>query len=380
MHRNHRLFLLSSTPFSPLHCFYQSAAATEHKTKRKMQGHEKIAALKPVASRPFSSFQTYSQLLKDFTAIGSAPITVLEETNLIRPKTTRFTSVPSDLPTEITATTDAGSGTTLEDMEVDTEQFVSFDHLTACHTIRKPMSSVKNRLSYDGYSWRKYGQKQVKGSEFPRSYYKCTHPSCLVKRKVEKTIDGQIAEIVYSGEHNHPKPHPPRNTLSLPSTEVVVVDLHGTNDAGLESQIGGRNRAPGTAVTASRGNYNCFDEVRKMSELTDNKKSTREKQSSNASSLTAYTEPTPASQTWTDCELSGDAFGWRKYGQKVVKGNSLPRSYYRCSAPRCNARKYVERAPHNHDSSGRSSSVTTTYQGRHNHDIIPSGSGRLLQG
>ncbi|XP_062197706.1 WRKY transcription factor 44-like isoform X2 [Phragmites australis] len=240
MHPNHLFFLLS-TPFSPLHCFYQSAAATEHKIKWKMQGHEKIAALKPVASRPFSSFWTYLKLLKDFTATGSAPITVLEETNLIRPKTTRFTSVPSNLPTEITATTDAGPGTTLEDMEEDTEQFVSCGPLTTCHTIRKPMSSVKNRLPYDGCSWRKYGQKQVKGSEFPRSYYKCTHPSCPVKRKVETAIDGQIAEIVYSGEHNHHKPHPPKKMLSSPSTEVVVVDLHGTNYAGLENQIGGRN-------------------------------------------------------------------------------------------------------------------------------------------
>ena len=27
----------------------------------------------------------------------------------------------------------------------------------------------------DPYNWRKYGQKQVKGSDFPRSYFKCTH-------------------------------------------------------------------------------------------------------------------------------------------------------------------------------------------------------------
>lgn len=63
-----------------------------------------------------------------------------------------------------------------------------------------------DRPSYDGYNWRKYGQKQVKGSEYPRSYYKCTHPNCPVKKKVERSYDGEIAEIVYKGEHNHAKP------------------------------------------------------------------------------------------------------------------------------------------------------------------------------
>ncbi|KAF8042444.1 hypothetical protein BT93_A0925 [Corymbia citriodora subsp. variegata] len=71
-----------------------------------------------------------------------------------------------------------------------------------------------DRPSYDGYNWRKYGQKQVKGSEYPRSYYKCTHPNCPVKKKVERSFDGQIAEIVYKGEHNHPKPQPPKRSSS----------------------------------------------------------------------------------------------------------------------------------------------------------------------
>lgn len=60
--------------------------------------------------------------------------------------------------------------------------------------------------SEDGYNWRKYGQKQVKGSENPRSYYKCTFPNCPTKKKVERCLDGQITEIVYKGNHNHPKP------------------------------------------------------------------------------------------------------------------------------------------------------------------------------
>ncbi|KAL8152677.1 hypothetical protein V2J09_010437 [Rumex salicifolius] len=73
-----------------------------------------------------------------------------------------------------------------------------------------------DRSSYDGYNWRKYGQKQVKGSEYPRSYYKCTHPNCPVKKKVERSFDGQIAEIVYEGEHNHQKPQPPKRNASGP--------------------------------------------------------------------------------------------------------------------------------------------------------------------
>lgn len=82
------------------------------------------------------------------------------------------------------------------------------DHVSLSHT------ATGDRPSYDGYNWRKYGQKQVKGSEYPRSYYKCTHPNCPVKKKVERSLDGQIAEIVYTGEHNHPKPQPLKRNSS----------------------------------------------------------------------------------------------------------------------------------------------------------------------
>ncbi|XP_074306542.1 WRKY transcription factor 44-like [Silene latifolia] len=75
-------------------------------------------------------------------------------------------------------------------------------------------SAIVGRLSSDGYNWRKYGQKQVKGSEYPRSYYKCTHSNCPVKKKVERSLYGEVAEIVYKGEHNHPKPTFPKRTSS----------------------------------------------------------------------------------------------------------------------------------------------------------------------
>lgn len=76
-----------------------------------------------------------------------------------------------------------------------------------------PSMAAAGASSEDGYNWRKYGQKQVKGSEYPRSYYKCTHPNCQVKKKVERSHEGHITEIIYKGNHNHPKPPPSRRTI-----------------------------------------------------------------------------------------------------------------------------------------------------------------------
>lgn len=75
-------------------------------------------------------------------------------------------------------------------------------------------NQTSNKKSEDGYNWRKYGQKQVKGSQNPRSYYKCTYTNCSMKKKLETNLDGQITEIVYKGNHNHPKPQSTRRSSS----------------------------------------------------------------------------------------------------------------------------------------------------------------------
>ena len=108
---------------------------------------------------------------------------------------------------------------------------------------QKTSPSTSDRPSYDGYNWRKYGQKQVKGSEYPRSYYKCTHPNCPVKKKVERSLDGQIAEIVYKGEHNHSKPLPAkRNSAGTQGSGVIPDGVSQDNSNNLWSnQAGERN-------------------------------------------------------------------------------------------------------------------------------------------
>lgn len=59
----------------------------------------------------------------------------------------------------------------------------------------------------DGYRWRKYGQKAVKNSPFPRSYYRCTNTTCGVKKRVERSSeDPTLVVTTYEGQHTHVSP------------------------------------------------------------------------------------------------------------------------------------------------------------------------------
>ena len=86
----------------------------------------------------------------------------------------------------------------------------------------------------DFYKWRIYGKK-VKGSEYPRSYYKCTYPNCPAKKKVERSHAGHITEIVYKGTYNHPKPQ--RNIMRAKEVSDLSENINSQAklDLGLQS-------------------------------------------------------------------------------------------------------------------------------------------------
>ncbi|XP_042026630.1 probable WRKY transcription factor 35 isoform X2 [Salvia splendens] len=67
----------------------------------------------------------------------------------------------------------------------------------------------------DLWAWRKYGQKPIKGSPYPRGYYRCSSPmGCSARKQVERSrTDPNMLVITYTSEHNHPWPTQ-RNALA----------------------------------------------------------------------------------------------------------------------------------------------------------------------
>ncbi|KAL5568311.1 hypothetical protein UlMin_024886, partial [Ulmus minor] len=76
----------------------------------------------------------------------------------------------------------------------------------------------------DGFSWRKYGQKDIMGAKFPRGYYRCTHRNvqgCLATKQVQRSNeDPTIVEITYRGRH----------TCTQASSNIVAPSLSSQAD------------------------------------------------------------------------------------------------------------------------------------------------------
>nr|AKA27907.1 WRKY protein [Salvia miltiorrhiza] len=228
----------------------------------------------------------------------------------------------------------------------------------------------------DGYNWRKYGQKLVKGNKFVRSYYKCTYPNCQAKKQVEKSHDGCKSDINYLGNHHHQKPlqspqvtttfqvrtpEMPIASTSKPNVEPITKNASSDQHMAETSpkSVVGRS-ADGLSGATSCSNNDTKD----LDDCPDPKRQKRGISSADDDVVNrSSSDSRHVVQTLSEVDLVNDGYRWRKYGQKLVKGNPNPRSYYRCSNTGCPVKKHVERASHD------PKLVITTYEGKHVHDI-----------
>ncbi|KAG9152463.1 hypothetical protein Leryth_025764 [Lithospermum erythrorhizon] len=79
------------------------------------------------------------------------------------------------------------------------------------------------------WAWRKYGQKPIKGSPYPRSYYRCSSmKGCLARKQVDQSCtDAGVYIVTYTEEHCHSQPTK-RNSLAgtvrqkFPTPNIII--------------------------------------------------------------------------------------------------------------------------------------------------------------
>ncbi|KAH7307299.1 hypothetical protein KP509_22G053300 [Ceratopteris richardii] len=108
-------------------------------------------------------------------------------------------------------------------------------HVPAMDSVSDKASSGES-VPNDMWAWRKYGQKPIKGSPYPRSYYRCSSSKgCPARKQVERNPNDPSKFIVtYSSDHNHSWPTNRVNALAGCVRSIIAKPIalptDGTSD------------------------------------------------------------------------------------------------------------------------------------------------------
>ncbi|KAM0025974.1 putative transcription factor WRKY family [Helianthus debilis subsp. tardiflorus] len=258
-------------------------------------------------------------------------------------------------------------------------------------TRSKPLSASKPiKIPTDSYAWLIYGRTKVKSPEGSRSYFRCKYSVCQAKKVVRHDQYHSIIDVVYKGQHKHDPPNivtskgrkVPSTTKSLKGKSISTVgskehltDVHIDGSEikqrlkrnSSESSVIKHPKKPKFIVHAIAGTKASADSYKwrkYRQKMAKGNSHPRLKRNSSESSVVIHPKkPKFIVHATAGTKVSADSYKWRKYRQKMVKGNSHPRNCYKCAFAGCTVKKQMEKVVDG------SSQVIITYKGLHNHDI-----------
>lgn len=332
-----------------------SSTAAEESKEQVQQSHQEGLA---VGAGKTIQTETQIQLRLSPCAMATSELSPTSVTQSI-------SSIPSPTPVE------QGSG-----MKI-TGSCMPDPHIRSSYTRNAPRALRTSNI--DGYNWRKYGQKQVKSPKGSRSYFRCTNTECSAK-KIECCDEiGHMLETVYRSQHNHDPPKKANGMLEGKFEKSVgSVDKHLSNNHSArvldDSVPSSSSKEPAQEIPArTKSEHQNSVGFHGKGETTVKNEHVNEieHRQSGKKNKSCHSDPPPKPgkkakivvHAAGDVGISADGYRWRKYGQKMVKGNPHPRNYYRCTSAGCPVRKQIETAVDN------ANAVIITYKGVHDHDM-----------
>ncbi|KAJ9162984.1 hypothetical protein P3X46_022709 [Hevea brasiliensis] len=258
------------------------------------------------------------------------------------------TSLSELSPTSVTQPISSASGPTLPEPRLSPSKAYNASTQEADRQNSSDLKSlsapiVKTRIP-DAYNWRKYGQKQVKSPKGSRSYYRCTYSDCCAKKIECSDHSGHVIEIVNKGTHSHDPPQKnnykreskvalsSRPILSNSLMEHSISILKDSDQATLPKECMQETpMIPDKKRQSSSGsNWNGRIQIKEehVCEPEPKRRVKKENLECSGTLLKPGKKPKFVVHAGADVGVSSDGYRWRKYGQKMVKGNPHPRCMF----------------------------------------------------